>query len=988
MKRILITVVTVFCITTPYAQTDVELEQQLQGKTSFYEIKNIVTNYFAAKQQALSAADVNKRKAINRQEKFWNRWLYENESRLDAKGDIMNFNAASYKAFEEVQEKMKSISPADRSAFGEWQFMGPSSSRLGIGRVNRLAFDPIAANTVYAGSANGGIWKTTNGGTSWQSLAGFVPSLGVSGLVVSHNNPQEIYVLTGDGDARLNGGFQSQWGYAKPSVGVLKSADGGATWFRIGKFRRSDGSYREDNVRYFGLNLVQSPVQANTLIAATDSGLYRTTDGGVNWNQCMVGDFSNNTFFDVAFKPGSSLEIYATGSNGFFKSADGGSSFTQVNIPEFIDNAGANISGRIKIAVSAANPSLVYLLAGPGFLTEDNDDDRYLGFFRSLNSGASFTRRHNSPDLLAYTSIVNTFKHQSVYDLALAANPSNANMAVTGGLVAWRTEDGGADFSEIVDYFSDPDNSNYIHPDIHDLAFNPLNGKLWAATDGGVCSSTDNGDSWSQHFNMPITQFYHFEPSNDDNLIWGGSQDNGVLEQSVANSTIFDDFTDGDGYDVLTDVENRDDVYYVVNKEIRTDGGPSIEPDNMPDDNSRFFPLLAMHPTNETIIYAGFNKLFQSFNDGITWREFADNNGDSVAARWALTTSNSNADRLYCAGRNYQGLAGIWRLNAATTLFPTATQLISNFPWMGQKITDIAISPVNSSSVTITFGGYEPTQKVLHSEDGGSTWVNWSYDLPNVPVNTVITDAAGNMYIGTDIGVYYSNNSITGWQPFYNNLPPVTVSELAFHNVGNIQYIYAATFGRGIWRSEIFQNCDPDITVNQPLQGQQFFQASNSVTSASNISGGTGTRVQQQGGNHVTLTDGFTANYGSSFQAYIAPCNSGLPPVLQKIAVTDSVTNKTVFRYRHFVFGKIAGISNQNDSAQITLQINKPGIYKAVLVNRHNEVVSSIFSGEDLQAGKKVYTIYTKEIASLPKGFYMLQLFYGTELVHQQELFP
>jgi hypothetical protein len=978
-----------------------ELGRRLAGKTSFYEVQDIVTAYYSEKKQQLRGTDSVKRKSLNREQKFWNRWFYENESRMGYDGKIINYSARNFAAIE--QEKLSTYHNAHgrSSAFGEWEQMGPTANSSGIGRVNRLAFDPVNANTVYAGTATGGLWRTTNNGSSWAAISSFIPSLGISGIVVNHNNPQEIYILTGDGDANNSGGLTFQWGYAKLSIGVMKSVDGGVNWFRTGMFIRPNTDTLQDEDQYYGLNLVQSHQNSNVLIAATSHGLFKTENGGQNWLRVKAGTVfndslnSNNVFFDVAFKPGSETEVYAAGKNGFFKSTDGGNIFLKVSIPEF--NTGPNDNphkaGRIKIGTTPANPNLVYLFAGPGFvLDDDNSDDRYMGFFRSTNSGVSFQRRHNTPDLLAYNDALHTLDHQSDYDIAVAVNHSNADLAITGGLVAWRTEDGGTDFDEIADYFdNDPDNSNYIHPDIHDLAFNPLNGHLWAATDGGVSHSTDNGTTWVQHFNFPITQFYHFEPANDDDLIWGGSQDNGVQEQDGPGVTTFNKFSGGDGYDVLTDVENRDDVYYVINEYIYTDGETgNISPDEMEDRKDNFFPMLAMHPNNENILYAGYRILFQTLDETSTWRTFKDPFGDTLAGNWCLTTSQSNGDRVYMAGRNYQGGQKLWSISAATTASPVIAAISNNMGalWTGiqpPKITDIATSPSNSNSITVTLGGFIDQRKVLHSDDAGLTWQNWSYDLPNVPINTVITDAAGNMYVGTDIGVYYSNNSLLHWQPFFNNMPRVPVSELAFHTVGGKAYVYASTYGRGIWRSEIFQNCQQDITVSQALGGPMFFQASNQIASTSIITGGEGTVVNFQSGNEIVLTPGFWAQPGNQFRTAIAPCNSGIPASLRLTADPGDAKRNNKLYPLHYLYGKVTGASRQNDIINITLALKKDGNYRVKIIESQVAGQKVLYEKVLSAKGNEQLSIAQNQLQGKP---FMVQLYYGDELVHQQEIDP
>jgi photosystem II stability/assembly factor-like uncharacterized protein len=790
------------------------------------------------------------------------------ESHLDANGEVVDANRAIHNYLQQQTAAPEAVS------YGDWQAIGPFNIDAGIGRVNRIAFHPTNASIIYAGTPHAGLWKTTNSGGTWTCISNFLPSLGISGIVVDKLNPNIIYVATGDGDANT-GGFTDSYGYIRYSQGVFKTTNGGDTWVQMPQFPGLE------EIQYVTYNLVVSPINNNLLLAATSKGVFRSTNGGNTWvRSSLEPDVNDDTrIWDVAFKPGSEDVAYCAASRSgdgvFLRSEDGGITFNRLPDASYTPSTFNSGAERVKIAVTPANSSYVYLLAGPGNVNAQT----FKGVWRSTNSGQNFTRRANSPDILGYSDVINDFDDQNRYDLALAAHPDNAELIVTGGLVAWRSTNGGATYSEIVDYFEDIDNSNYIHADIHDLQYNPLNNRLWVATDGGVASSTDNGSNWTRHFSMNITDFYHYKPSNQDGLRWGGTQDNGTVMQVSGNS--YYKFDGGDGYDVMTDkapAGNNDDDYWVVNKELWTDGIGDIEITPPMSDN--YFPNLDMCPNDEDIIYAGYDRLWVSLNRGDDWVNvpvIAPGIATHASGNWCVATCPGNPSRMYCAGDDGFFNKGFFRIAGANTATPEAVFRVSGIDGSGQKITDIAVNENNSNIVWLTLGGFADGKKVYRSSDAGETWSNQSSNLPNLPVNCILLDG-NNVYIGTDIGVYYKNfGTDTSWTPFYNGLPRVPVTQLHKIFLLSNPYIEASTFGRGLWRTEAFGSCLSSITVTSNLQGQQFYQAGTSLSSTSVVSGGAGTNVFFQSGNSVTLTPGFHAESGNNFRAFTAPCNSGLP---------------------------------------------------------------------------------------------------------------
>ena len=952
-----------------------ELVQHLKNKTNFYDIKKTVESYYYQKLN-----DSASKKTNSRQLKFWNRWFEENESRLMPDGTVAD--AANIKLSEVFAENFQRTNAT--SSQGDWLFKGPSSVSSGIGRVNRVAFHPTDPNIVYAGTANGGLWKLTHIANlyNWTNITPGLPTLGISGIVISHNDPNTIYILTGDGDAVNSGGYTASWGYASYSVGVLKSTDGGNNWFQTSPLPIPGGG------SYAGFKLVQDPINPNKLFAATTRGLYKTTDGGVTWGICeFIGSYNDRRCFDVEIQPSNPNIVMASfnyldtfNSNWvetrIFRSINGGDQFSKRFVTDLEGEPDVN---RIELEFSKSNPSVIYALSGPGNITPTNtSNDTYKGLFKSTDAGISWTRTNNSPDILAYRDIINDFKHQSSYDLALTVSPTNSNRVITGGLVAWRTENSGTNMTEIVDYFEDIDNSNYIHPDIHDLAYNPLNNRLYAATDGGVCYSEDHGDNWIQLFSgIGISQFYHFEAENEDGYSWGGSQDNGViLEQSNGS---FYEFSGGDGYDVLTDkVGNSDDSYWIINNKIYADGVGPLPINITPQGKLEFFPLLEMHANSEDILYAGYSDFLWVSNDrGDNWTT------RSPSSRWAIGVCPSNSPRLYVAGKETDTVNVLWRIENVTneashTLHQITTGLyLAGYPSGTPKITSISVNPANSNQLWVTVGGYTNNVKVFFSGDAGATFINISAGLPNVPVFSSITDANGNTYIGTEIGVYYRNNNMTSWTPFYNGLPRVPVTDLDFKTIIGIgtKYLYASTYGRGIWYTEVYGDCENTINVSSSLTGQHFFQAGQTISTSSTVHGGIGSEVIMRSGNNVTHTEGFTVNAGSTYRAYTGPCNSGMP-VLNRTA-PDTIQNKQL-KNKKIVPARILEIVHY----KAFINCHTEGNYQLLIIKNDSTTVT--IKNLNLVKGKNEINFQSDIIEN---GAYILQLVKDGEKLNMQELY-
>jgi len=929
------------------AQFD-DLKEQLQGKKTFSEITKTFEQYLS------NAPDSEAKKKL---EKHFARWAYYQSLHLGPDGEFVNIAQRTYDA---VQQKK--IPPPDRSANGSWSFVGPASTTLnnpsanflGLGRVDRIAFHPTNANIFYVGTPAGGLWKTTDGGNNWSALSNFIPSLGISGIVVDHSNPNNIYVLTGDGDSDLPDYFVKDAGYLQLSVGVLVSHDAGETWEQTNKLYDGD---------YTGFRLVQDPVNANTLLAATSKGIYRTTDGGDNWVNTYVG-----RFFDIEFKPGNSSRVYASGTPGFRYSTDNGETWlADANFDHDLC-----VEKRIELAVTPDAGNKVFLLAGPKL-----SGNTFCGFYVSADSGFNFTRLCNSPNIFGDE---NGEGDQSDYDMGLAVAPTYDKYIIAAGLITYKSTDGGNNFVYKTTYSES--GGNYIHPDIHAVEFNPLNGYLYALGDGGIYVSTDNGETYSDIYSgLNTSQFYGLDDYDAyQYALLAGCQDNGV-KYRITNTLDYDHIGGGDGADVIINYTDFNKGYAVINNYLFiytnfTTSNPTYY------EFPTFFPEIELNSSNPDMMYAGYSRLVEFFN-GI-YVGFMGEAG--IRGAWALKTCPSNSSRIYAAGGEYfHDQYGDMFVSSNSGVDWSTISDNTGFPSSYQRISDIGVESDYSAHVWVTFSGYWDGVKVYYSDNSGNNWYDKSYDLPNIPIWTIEVDGDGNAYVGTDYGVFYLENGATNWEPFYNGLPNVPVTELALNETSGI--LHAATFGRGIWKSTTRDPCPATSLITHDVEGRYFRSASLSITMTGKLTGGEGTSVWLRSGNYVDLKPGFQADGdpGNKFLAYVGNCGDGMPPEFSfgNPADTNNLTGHFSYSLaRNLGTLEIKNVSPLQKKVIVRLFNDKTAKVKVFLSDENGRFIKDITQFRGVK-GKSEYTFQTDD---LKQGLYYLYLGIDRDVNHLQEL--
>jgi photosystem II stability/assembly factor-like uncharacterized protein len=780
----------------------------------------------------------------------WKRWEYLNQNRLTPEGKITNIEARNWQAVRDydLAHPMDGITGPVSVPNGHWESLGiiyftdGNGWNPGIGRVNVIAFHPTSQIIFWIGCPSGGLWKTGDGGLSWTPLTDGMPRIGVSGIAVHPANPDIMYVLTGDGDA----------GDTR-CIGILRTTDGGGTWSSAGWLMSA-----EDMVR--GYKLIMNPNNPDILFAVASIGLYRTVNAGSGEN--AVWSLKNSSwFFDIEFKPGDPTIVYACTSTQFFRSTDSGDTWTQITrgVP-------ANCT-RMAIGVTPDSPGDVYLFTGP-----PTDVGVFTGVYLSGNDGESFSVRATTPNLLGYSTLGLDNDHQTTYDLAIAVSRTDVTSLVVGGINVWKSTNSGTNWTCVSEWNGYGGSIGYTHADIHDLAINPLNNNLYCCSDGGVFRSTDFGENWTDLSEyLEITQWYRIAGTPSDlDLIIGGTQDNGSNKWTGESTMLHTLGADGMGCMInwmtplyIYNSTQNGGLHYSIN------GGASYSSVKPTGSTGSWVTPYIMDPSDPLIIYGGWDDVFKSTNGGISW------SNKGVDGRGAMAMGNNNTNRIYASFGN--------DIRTSDNGGDSWSLVSSGLP-PSQNITFIAVNPDNSSDVFITLSDYVAGKKVYSSNDAGNSWTNISGTLPNIPMNCIAyQDCNGSpddaLYLGTDVGVFYRNNSTGDWIPFRNGLPTVPVFDLEIYSASD--RIVAATYGRGLWKSSLFASCPAgwDLTPgndpsNPHYTGFQYYEASSYIYSTRIITGGLGTDVTYKSAGKIKLLPGFHARKYNKFKATRGPCQA------------------------------------------------------------------------------------------------------------------
>ncbi|HEV2423429.1 MAG TPA: hypothetical protein VGZ29_01230 [Terriglobia bacterium] len=650
-----------------------------------------------------------------------------------------------------------------------WQSIGPKPTDTGYaypttsGRVTALAVDPTNASTIYAGGAEGGVWKSTNGGTTWTPMSDTQASLATGSIAIAPSSHETIYVGTGEEDFS---------GDSYLGAGVLKSTNAGSTWtLYTGPFGTNNTS--------IGAMAVH-PTNPSTVLAATNTGLYLSTNGGSSWTKEISG-----TATGVVFNPSNGSTAYAAvEGEGIYLSTNAGSSWTKKS-----SGLPSSSVGRIALAISPSSPSTLW--AG----IANSSGGNLLGLYKTTNGASSWTKN---------TAISDYCTPQCWYDNVITVDPKNASVVYVGGSAdngtLFQTLNGGSSWKEV----SFGSNLVELHCDHHALAFTASGSTLFVGNDGGVWSTSSPSSSsvsWTNlNAGLALTQFYpgiSIAP-NDPNLGYGGTQDNGVQEYSGSVTWNYNWCGDA-GYTALdysvTSTVYASCVQYDVEKS--TESGLlgtwyAIDSGISSSDRREFISPLVIDPVNHQTLYYGTYRIYQTTNGGTSWSTISsDLTGGSGKEITAIGVAPSSNKVIYVGTSG-----GTVQMTSNAGSGATWKSVSSGLP--NAYVTQVAASPTSSSTVYVTYSGFG-TGHVYKSTNSGSSWTNITGDLPNSPVNDIVVDPtySGTLYVATDVGVYYTTNNGGTWTTLDSGLPNVVVLALKMYTPSRT--LWAATHGRGVW---------------------------------------------------------------------------------------------------------------------------------------------------------------------------------------------
>lgn len=670
-----------------------------------------------------------------------------------------------------------------------WEFAGPTNIE---GRITDIELDAGNPQIIYFGAASGGVFKSNDEGSSWNPIFDNQSSLSIGDIAISSSDPNIIYV--GTGEANAGGGSLSYDG-----TGIFKSTDAGENWSFAGL--ENSGSIGRMLVDPHNKDVVYVAAMGRLFSDGSQGGIFKTTDGGQNWEQKLFISDSTGAI-DIVVDPSHTQTLYAAmwervrrpgrrsyggPTSGIYKSTDGGENWTELTngLP-----TAASEKGRIGIDICASNPNVLYAVYA--------DQIGYLqGIYKSTDEGQTWLPAGNGVSSNAYSSYGWWFGR-------IKADPVDPDIAYLIAFDLYKTETGGNSWDMISGWS--------VHVDQHAVAINPQdNEKVFLGNDGGFYFSNNGGNSWDWNANLPITQFYTCEVDEQHpERIYGGTQDNGTNRTMTGNLNDWSTIYGGDGFRVLVDPVDNNYVfaeYQYGGLGRSVNGGSSfMSGTNGIPGGQRFnwnSPLV-FDPQNPEILYFGSQILYKSTNHGQMWNAISGDltNGDdggNIAYNTLTTISVSplNQNIIYTGsddGNVYFTENGGTNWNIISMQLPNR--------W----VTSVAADPFEENTVYVTFSGYrwdDYLSHVFRSQDNGQNWEDISSGLPETPINEIIIDAEkeGYLYVATDVGVYYSPDNGQNWETAGSDLPIIVVNDLRLHN--STRKLVAASFGRGIYTLDL-----------------------------------------------------------------------------------------------------------------------------------------------------------------------------------------
>ena len=775
-------------------------------------------------------------------------------------------------------------------ALGNWTPLGPGN--VG-GRTRALIIHPTGTNVMYAGGVAGGVWKTTNGGTSWTPVGDLLPNIAVSALAFDPANPEIIFAGTGEGYYNGDG---------LRGAGIFKSVNAGVSWTRIASTDTPDFYYVND--------IVVSHNNSNNIYVATKTGVWRTVNGGGAWENVLVASGGLGCTDLVIRKDKTTDYLFAASSNGsgsaakIFRSDNASTAagiWTNVYSESGMDRAA--------IAVSPSNPNVVYAVASTSVRgiyqyglhavwrsTSSGDSGTWTTQVRNSDTTKLNTLLFTNP--LAATSAEcnfspNTFYSQGDYDMAIAIDPTDENRVWVGGIDLFRSDDGGKNWGLASYWWAEPTDPSYSHADNHIIVFHPnynggTNKKMFVGSDGGIsrtddaraslavgaqaaCNPANTGVRWtSLNNNYGVTQFWHGAVFPDGKSYFGGTQDNGTL---IGNDTAgvngWKEIYGGDGGYVAIDPTNPNILYSSTpggRFRKSTDGGKTWGDATFGiTDTSLFIAPLAMDSSDSQRMWTGGRLLWMTNNAGANWVGARMSVAGSVSAV-AVAPTDSNFVVVGSTSGNIQ-----FSENALSATDWITTGSVSGF------VSSIAIDPANKKIIyatSSTFGG----SHVWKSINGGNSWTaidgSGAGALPDIPVSSVAVDPinTSRIFVGTDLGVFITMDNGMTWVIENTGFANAPVESLVVNTTNGVSSLFAFTHGRGVWKVALgAKNCSFSLSRVSQNFADTGGTGSVNISNSTNCSWNAASNV-----NWMTINSGGSGNGNGTVSFTVSPNDKSL----------------------------------------------------------------------------------------------------------------
>jgi photosystem II stability/assembly factor-like uncharacterized protein len=737
-----------------------------------------------------------------------------------------------------------------------WQYLGPTNIS---GRATDIAVaDRGNTRRVYVAYATSGVWKTDDNGETWQAVFENEASTSIGDVAVAPSNPDIVWI--GTGEANL---FRA----SMAGVGIYKSTDGGRTFSHSGL--TDTHTIARIVVHPANPDMVYVAASGHEWTDNEMRGVFKTTDGGRSWNKVLYRSPRTGAI-DLVMDPSDPNTLYAATwqrvrrkwsdprvepgytESGVWKTTDGGANWTEVNdgLPE------ARYRGRIGIDISMSNPSVLYAFVdnyAEGRPPRENERDAYgrpiqesriksAEIYRTDDKGKTWRRvapAESDDPKIAQQNAAFMSGHSGTYGWVfgqIRVDPTNPDTIYTMGLGLNVSRDAGKTFTPL----------RVMHGDHHGLWIDPKNpATLYNANDGGYYSSTDSGKTWKFANAAAGAQFYNVTLDNSSPVwAYGSIQDHGSYRAQINLGAGRDKIPavewtgapGGEGSHHAVDHVNPNFVYshgfygnftredVSQSRAGRGRGGeggggegrgrgragvtnirPQIEGVEL---RAQWMAPIIVSPHDPNTIYAGYQFVLRSANRGDAWERISDDLTANDTSQMLLKSSSAIPYQTITALAESPRLKGLLyagtddgRLHVTRDAGKSWTNVSANVPtqrWYSRVVP----SQHNEATVYVTQRGREDDDfgvYVYKSTDYGKTFTSLAANLPAGPVNVIREDPANasTLYVGTDFGAFITTDGGKTWQVLGGNLPSTQVSDLQYHARDNI--IVVSTYGRGMW---------------------------------------------------------------------------------------------------------------------------------------------------------------------------------------------